>query len=104
MPEWVDGLEAVGWVVGCRYSPVNGAAGPLIRRPGAPGLQIATHAHICTEEQPDQENFELCVLPQAACITRIFPAELHVSGGRPLSRSREELGWRRLNMTAKTPA
>lgn len=65
----------MGWVVGCRYSPVNGAAGPLIRRPGASGLQIATHAHICTDEQPDKENFELCVLHPAAGITRIFPAE-----------------------------
>lgn len=104
--EWVDGLEAIGWVVGCRYSPVNGAAGPLICRPGAPGLQITTHAHICKEEQPDhlQENFELCVLPRAACIIRIFPAELHMAGRRPLSRSHEELWWRRLNMSAKTPA
>lgn len=55
---WVDGLEGMRWAVGCRYSPVNGAAGPLIRRPGAPGFQISTHAHVCTKEQP--ENFELC--------------------------------------------
>lgn len=45
-----------GWMGGYRvggvYSPVNGAAGPLTRRPGAAGLQISAHAHICTEEQP----------------------------------------------------
>lgn len=50
--EWEVGSEGTGWAVGCLYSPVNGAAGPLTRRPGAAGLQISTHAHICTEEQP----------------------------------------------------
>lgn len=102
--EWVDGLEAIGWVVGCRYSPVNGAAGPLIRRPGAPRLQIATHAHICKEEQTDhlQENFELCILHRASCITHIFLAELHVAGRRPLLRSHEELVSRDASMM-KTP-
>lgn len=49
----MGGLEGAGWEVGCLYSPVNGAAGPLTHCPGAAGLQISTHAHICREEYPD---------------------------------------------------
>lgn len=72
--EWVGGLEGVGWEVGRLYSPVNGAAGPLTHCPGAAGLQISTHAHICTEEQPDhlKGNFEPCVLRCIACMTCTF--------------------------------
>lgn len=72
--EWVGGLEGVGWEVGRLYSPVNGAAGPLTHCPGAAGLQISTHAHICTEEQPDhlKGNFEPCVLRCIACMMCTF--------------------------------
>lgn len=64
-----------GWEVGRLYSPVNGVAGPLTHCPGAAGLQISTHAHICTEEQPDhlKGNFEPCVRRCPACMTHIFP-------------------------------
>lgn len=38
--------------VGGLYSPISGVAGPLARCPGTAGLQLSTHACVCTEEKP----------------------------------------------------
>lgn len=45
-------MEGVQWgQVGMLYSPVSAVAGPLTCCPGAAGLQLSTHARVCTGEQ-----------------------------------------------------